>query len=72
MNFYHDTYYPNQLHKLKLVWTPECHTAYYTNFTLLFKDAFLQYDHIFHIQHCHARDIQLGAVLFPNGMPITH
>jgi alpha-D-ribose 1-methylphosphonate 5-triphosphate diphosphatase PhnM len=31
-------------------------------FTLLFKDAILQYDHIFHI-HCEARDIQLGAVI---------
>jgi hypothetical protein len=34
--------------------------------TFLFKDAFLQYDHTFHI-HCDARGIQLGAVVFPNG-----
>jgi hypothetical protein len=39
--------------------------------TLLFKDAFLQYDHILHI-HCDARDIQLGAVIFPNGMPVAY
>jgi hypothetical protein len=39
--------------------------------TLLFKDAILQYDHIFHI-HCEARNIQLGAVIFLNGMPVAH
>jgi hypothetical protein len=41
--------------------------------TLLFKDAILQYDHIFHIQWCDACDIQLGAVIFLlNGMPVAH
>jgi hypothetical protein len=39
-------------------WVPHSILHYYL--TLLFKDAILQYDHIFHI-HCDARDIQLGA-----------
>jgi hypothetical protein len=39
--------------------------------TLLFKDAILQYDHTFHI-HCEARDTQLGAVIFLNGILVAY
>jgi hypothetical protein len=59
--------------KGQLQWTPKCQTAFEAMKALLAKDAFLRYpDHNkpFHI-YCHASDIQLGAAIFQDGMPIV-
>jgi hypothetical protein len=78
--------YPRRSHSLapltklsrgkgQLNWTPDdCKTAFDAMKALLAKDAFLQYpDHNkpSHID-CDASDIQLGAAIFQDGMPLAY